>query len=300
MVKYIFDTDIGDDIDDALALATVLNSDKMEICGITTVHGEVEIRSRLAGKIVQMFDKNIPVVTGIAHPLNQPPRTGVVQAQAKVLEESDEFPFIESTKVTDFIRNICASYPRSMKIMCLGPLTNIAQTLIEYPEVSGSINEIIMMGGSIAKGIPEYNIFSDPEAAEVIFKSDIPTRIMPSDITEKCIMNDSMLNRLFSANKSPQKLLADLIKYWQEFNHTTYPILHDPLTIGCLITPELYEFERVDIEVVLEPGERRGVTVGVPNHKSAKKICTSVNYEGFFKLFESLIMKDYAAVVKRQ
>jgi len=287
--KIILDTDIGDDIDDALALALALNLDSLDLQAVVTVYDDVETRSRIAAKVLRAAGRpDIPVATGLADPIkNRPPHTGWIEWQARVLTEDEEFEAIVSTPGPEFIRDILEESREPMSLVAIGPLTNIARVLTDYPSTKKHIKEIVIMGGLFGRNGPEHNIHIDPEAAQTVFDARLPTRIIPLDITEKCLMGDALLRKAADDGRPLLRLMADLIACWQEGFGRAHPVLHDPLAIGCLAAPELYTFERVDVGVRLEPGELYGAVVGARNDDSPLQVCSGVKYDAFLDLFAS-------------
>ena len=298
MKTILLDTDIADDIDDALALAMMLNSGEFDILGVTTVHGEVELRTRVAAKMLHMWEcPHIPVATGFGMPYNQEPRTGVAQSQAAAVGSEETFSNVTPMAAPDFLMDKCREYGKPLTVLAIGPLTNLARTIEKYPQFVQHVDELVLMGAGLHKDWGEYNIKCDPEAAAIVFGSGLEIRAVPIDITETCAMRETTLDLVMQDDRPHMKLLADLIVRWQRFDGRRHPVLHDPLAVGCLLQPDLFEFESFDVNILLEPEEQRGVSVCQANAKSKIKVCTSVDYERFNDLFDSLLMADIPKAV---
>jgi len=290
MIHIMLDTDIGDDIDDALALAMILNSDELDLLGVTTVHGEVDIRSQLAARILHVADKgNIPVAAGIGKPFASEPRLSFIKGQAKILDGIPPYKLDSRDGVT-LLADMARQCAGQLTLVGIGPLTNIALFVKNHSDYLPLLRELVIMGGNVHSNSTEYNIAMDPEAAQIVFHSGIPMRVVPFNITESCKMGDTIIEALFADQRPLQSIIGQLVDKWQTFCNLTYPVLHDPLAIGCLIAPELYTFESFDVDVVLTSGRHRGLTIGNRNPASNIRVCTSVDYATFLDLFCSLLL----------
>ena len=183
--SVIIDTDIGDDIDDALAIAFALACPELDIRGITVVHGEVHLRERLLSKLLRLAGRpEIPVGVGEAQPVNQEPRQGIVQFQARALDEEDLSEATERPTAQQLFRDILLGSTEPVVLITIGPLTNVARLVLELPERERNISRITMMGGDVSNPYPEYNVNCDPEAADVVLRSGIPVSLVGLDVTE--------------------------------------------------------------------------------------------------------------------
>jgi inosine-uridine nucleoside N-ribohydrolase len=287
--KVIIDTDIGDDVDDALALALAFNSPELDIIGITTVFRNTTSRVKLAKRLLQIFGRSdIPVIKGIEKPLiNDWDRT-LVPPQAKALEEEIEVD--EKISAIDFIiENVLNSAERVL-LVPIGPLTNIATVLIKEPRLKDK-TEIYMMGGMYSQAFPEWNIHCDPEAARIVFDSGIPITMVGLDVTLKCRLNKAEVDRIYAFGSEKTRFLSTLIKIWQEGNERKYPILHDPLVIAMLVDPSLVKTRKMSIRVETRGEFTRGVTV-VANDpfledesSGSVDVCVEVEARRFIDLF---------------
>lgn len=289
----ILDTDIGDDIDDALALAMVLKHKGFQLEMISTVHAEVDLRARIAAKMLTLWGRpDIPVIVGAGQPYRQTPRTGYVQAQAALVPEHEKFENISTAPVTERIWQTCLRSKAPVTLLAIGPLTNAARTIEAHPDIHDHLERIVLMGGAIRKSWAEYNFLYDPEAARIVMESRIPLYMVPIDITETVQMTETLLQRLMN-NSSPRiAFVSSLIGAWQKKDGRTCPVLHDPLAVGFLIEPELYTFEGFDVEVITQQGDDYGVTRTRMNPESKVRICVKVDTAEFDRLFTNLMLLD--------
>src|SRR6266404_260821 len=195
-IPIIIDTDIGDDIDDALALALALQSPELDIRAVTTVIDDVESRSRLAWKELGIFGRrDIPLATGAPEPLLDPIRQGRAR-QFEVLTAADTVPPAVRRRAVDLIIETLLAAREKITVVPVGPLTNIALALKTEPRIKEKIERIVLMGGAFALRQPEYNIRRDRIAADIVFRSGVPITAVGLDVTMKCKLRQQDLDRL--------------------------------------------------------------------------------------------------------
>lgn len=246
-IPVILDTDIGTDIDDAFALALIIKSPEIELLGVTTVSGDTAARARLAAKFLWEAGgkwRQVPVVAGVPghpQPIDQTRwAEGFVSPQ--ILQES----------AVDFMRSKLHRYPGEITVIAIGELTNVAALIKTDPLAAKKIKRLAMMGGAIARGYepgskpdPEWNIKSNPAAAQAVFTSGIPIIMAPLDVTAMLKLDASARRRIFLSNTSLGNSLAALYKLW---NHET-PILFDPMAVALVLDPDLCQTRDLAIEV---------------------------------------------------
>ena len=173
-IPVIFDTDIGDDIDDALALALALQSPELDVRLVTTVVDDVDSRTRLAWKELGLYNRHdVAIATGAAQPLLDPQRNDRAP-QFRLLTAADTVPETAHRPAADVIVETLMQSPEKITVIPVGPLTNIALALRLEPKIRDRIERIVLMGGSFKLLTPEYNIMRDRAAAEIVFSSGIP------------------------------------------------------------------------------------------------------------------------------
>ena len=253
--KYnvLIDTDIGDDIDDALALSLALCSPEIELLGVTTVFGDTQKRAYLAAHILEVFGhKDIPVAAGQQMPLLLRHRPSGVP-HAAILDPCVPLATISPFSAPELIIHTALAHHSNITFLCLGPLTNIATALILEPRLFLAIKDIVMIGGTSGFPLPEWNIRSDAQAAKIVLASGIPITLLGWNVTMRCQLRESDIEKLHYQNSPQTRLLSQLLAVWQRHRprwHPGLPFLHDPLAVVALCAPELFHFEVMTARVL--------------------------------------------------
>jgi inosine-uridine nucleoside N-ribohydrolase len=244
--NVLIDTDIGDDIDDAMALALALCSPEIELLGVTTVSGDTQKRAHLAAHILEVFRrKQIPVAAGQQMPLLFRQRPSGVP-QAAILDPCTSRDMLSQFSAPEFIIHTALANHGNITLFCLGPLTNIATALMIEPRLFLAIKNIVVIGGTTGFPSLEWNIRSDAQAAKMVLASGIPITLLGWNITMKCQLRESDIEKLHYQNSPQTRLLSQLLAVWQRHRprwHPVLPFLHDPLAIVAFCVPELFHFE---------------------------------------------------------
>ncbi|HLX59089.1 MAG TPA: nucleoside hydrolase [Ktedonobacteraceae bacterium] len=249
----LLDTDIGDDIDDALALALALRSPEIELQGITTVFGDTRLRARLAKHLLLNFGRDdIPVAAGQSLPLHLRHRPSGVPLAA--ILDACESGDISACSGPELIAQRALANPGRLTLLCIGPLTNIATALVNEPGLVMAIRRIIVMGGTSGIPWPDWNVRSDAKAAQIVLAAGVPITLLGWNITTRCQLIPGDIERLRRDDAPQTRLLSQLIQVWQRRRprwRSAYPTLHDPLTIAALCAPELLRFEEMTMRVLV-------------------------------------------------
>jgi len=263
-VPIIFDTDIGDDIDDALALALALQSPELEVRAVTTVSDDTEGRARLAWKELGLYGRHdVPLGIGAPEPFLGPIHTGRAP-QFSVLTDADTLPPAIHRRAFELIIETLLASPRKITLVPVGPLTNIALALKGEPRVKDKIERIVLMGGAFDLLRAEYNVERDHVAAEIVFRSGVPITAVGLDVTMRCRLAAADMERLRAADNAASRFLVRLIELWQNGHHDQYPVLHDPLAVAVAIHPNLVETQLGSVHVETSGVLTNGFTVFTP------------------------------------
>lgn len=256
-MKILIDTDIGGDVDDALALAMALNTPELEIVGITNVYLGNAWRGSVTRNMLKTWgmEERIPVSAGAEKPLlgwwddNH---------SLTVPESYGRFCGQELPYAPDMIVRLAKKY-KHLTILAIGPLTNVALALAKAPEIVPEI-QIVMMGGQIFSANPEWNIQCDPEAARIVLESGVKLTMVGKDVTDRCQFTREEVDSVWEAGNPRRQLLWQMMgEFTEKWGYL--PILHDPLALAALIWPEVLTLENKQILIETRGEFTRGVTV---------------------------------------
>ena len=251
--NILIDTDIGDDIDDALALALALCSPEIELLGVTTVFGDTHNRAHLAAHVLRVFGReDIPVAVGQQMPLLLRHRPSGVP-QAAILDTCVTSYELSPYSGPELIIQAATTHLGNLTLLCLGPLTNVATALIIEPRLFLAIRNIVMVGGTSGFPLPEWNVRSDAQAAKIVLASGIPVTLLGWNVTKRCQLHESDIEKLHYLNSPQTHLLKQLIAVWKRHHprwHPRLPFLHDPLAIVAFCVPELFHFEVMTVRML--------------------------------------------------
>lgn len=268
----ILDCDPGHD--DAMAMILAAYSPKIELLGITTVSGNGIIGkvTENALRICSLANITVPVAQGAGSAI-----LGSVEASTEIHGETAldgaplPAPIFELEKVggVELIAQLVSNHPEKVTLVATGPLTNIALFLKMYPELKEKIANIVFMGGSASRGnrtpYAEFNIWMDPEAADVVLKSNLPLTMCGLDVTHQALVTKEVFKRLEQMGTSLSNTVIGLLKFFAQTYEEVFempdPPLHDPVAIAVLIDPTVTTNRLVHVEVELNGTFTRGATV---------------------------------------
>jgi len=286
MAKVIIDTDIGDDIDDAFALALALHSPELEVKAVTTVYGDVHKRGAIASRLISaMGREDIPVALGCSTPLlGKPPSKEPIYFRA--LESNYAGRNIADVDAVSLMERLIENGVTT--IITLGPMTNMALLLLKRPELASRL-KIIIMGGAWSMKISEYNVSCDPEAAHVVLESPAEKLLVGLDVTLRCVMSDEMVERLRKGGSQYQRVLTRYLDEWMRVANRN-PILHDPLAVAASFNPNLLDWEPMNLKVELRGEYTRGYLVRLSGKKPNCRAAVNVREKDFLKLFNERVL----------
>lgn len=300
--KIIIDTDPGQD--DAMAIMLAVKSDDFIIKAITTVSGNsnIENTTRNARYVLNLLESNdIPVYSGAEKPLKRRLVQAVVHGKSG-LEGIDPVNSPGLTNdASEQIIKLVKENPGIM-IVTLGPLTNIAQAILNNPKTMSKVSEIVMMGGAIRvpgnkNRVSEFNFFVDPEAVKIVFEFPIKKILVPLDACNHVQMSLKDFKKI----KNPilrKPLIAMTLPYIERLHENAgvkKALMYDPLTIFYLLSPKSCKTENLNIEIDTGGDLTRGMSIAdlrIPNKNLIENNCTVVSYisaSDFKKYFISVL-----------
>jgi inosine-uridine nucleoside N-ribohydrolase len=244
-VPVILDTDVGDDIDDAFALALALSDRRVEVVGITAAWGDTRTRVLLIRRLLAALGRSdVPVAQGPAGPGGAP-----FTQKTWALGATDKGP---TPDAIEFIRSRAAARPGQITLVALAPLVTVQATLARDPAAFATLKGIVVMGGSIGAGyraggaLPvatpsaEYNIASAPAALTAVLGSGVPVTLFPLDSTQ-IDLEEVERDRLFAHGSAATDALTLLYHQWRLWNvwGRITPTLFDVVPVAWLIDPSV-------------------------------------------------------------
>lgn len=256
-VRILIDTDIGDDVDDALAIALALNSAELEVVGVTTVYQNTRMRAQLALQLLQVMGaEHIPVAVGIEQPIRNRVDSTVIPHQCRNMNAT--YPSNCNLHAVDLIIETLRKDPDTV-LVPIGPFTNIAIAAKLAPELIAS-SRIVAMGGAFGSVYPEYNIMCDPEAANIVLSSGARVELVGLDVTVQCQLSKEDIDKIYRCRGSVERYICSLMDIWLHTSISGKVTLHDPLTVAYLADSSLLRMESVPVAVEMDGGITRGLT----------------------------------------
>lgn len=258
-MKLLIDTDIGDDIDDALALGYAL-AKGYDIIGITTVYREAGKRASIAKKMLDYAGRtDIPVYRGHDRVLSTEALTiGRLHYRADEIPE----PTNDPDEAVTFIADCAERYGEELCLCAIGPQTNVALAWQRYPEKMKKVGLLAIMGGCFTTHHNEWNIACDPTAARVVAESSMKIFYVPWNITRDICIGRANYDYILDYSENDLAgYLAHLVRQWSGRNNYI-PLLHDPATLICAMDPTAYRSAETDF-CVLDAGPAAGVTLNI-------------------------------------
>lgn len=298
----IIDTDPG--IDDALAIAIALFSEELDVRLITTVAGNVSLDhvTTNALRLLHFFGKDVPVAKGAACPLLAE-FVDASNVHGKTGMEGYEFPepkeeLLLQENAVNAMRRVILESPEPITLVPIAPLTNIALLFALYPEVKENIREIVMMGGSASRGnkgvMSEFNIATDPEAAQMVFQSGVPIVMAGLDVGLKALVYPEDSEEIREMGRVGD-MAYQLFKRYRGGSFKTGLKMYDSCAVAYLLCPELFEMAETYVGVELHGSMTAGCTVvdlkGYLHREPNARVCMDIDGEKFRAWFKQAMAK---------
>ncbi|MER5928883.1 nucleoside hydrolase [Streptomyces sp. NPDC002054] len=272
-LPIIIDCDPGHD--DALALMLAAGDPAVDLLAITTVAGNqtLEKTTLNARRVCTVAGiTGVPIAAGCDRPLVQPLQ---VADDVHGVSGLDGPRFPEPTvdvvpeHAVDLIHRVLTEHPEPVTLVPTGPLTNIALLLTRHPGSAARIREIVLMGGSTERGnrtpAAEFNMYTDPEAADIVFRSGVPVTMCGLNVTHQALATPEVLARFEGLGTDLGRICAELMAYFAGTYRRLWgfssPPLHDPVAVARVLDPGLVQCVEAHVAVELRGEYTRGATV---------------------------------------
>ncbi len=267
-IRIILDTDIGDDIDDAIALLFALGSPEFELLGVTTVYGDVETRARIARKVLAAAGRgDVPVVAGCERPLGFDYHEGTAPERCSQRDAvaGDTAPVSRSPSAPQFIAEVAREQPGQVHVVTIGAMTNVAAALCAEPSLADRLAGVVSLAGYLPprNSQPEWNVRYDPLAAATIARSGVRWRVVAADAQGKNGLTPAEFDALAASGRPHAALLLDLVVLMAQNKGAGRPDVRsikdvpgvhvaDVFALASLLQPERMGIERGRVDVAAD------------------------------------------------
>ena len=287
-IKVIFDTDIGSDIDDAVALAYLLAQPLCDLLGITTVSGQPVERAQLASAICKTAGRDVPIIPGYEDRLNGPTRQPLVP-QTSVLPNWPHDTEFGDQDAVEFMAETIHNNPNEVVLLAVGPMTNVAQLFSQHPETALLLKSLHMMIGRFSddSDLPtsEWNAHCDPSAAHVIYSTAVHRHTsIGLDVTNQVVMDSTQVKENFQ--HPLLKPVYEMSEVW--FSAREELKFHDPLAAVTLFDDSICEYESGTSIIKRTSDRDDGETVWSPHSKGPHHVGKTVDTPRFFDSYFSV------------
>jgi inosine-uridine nucleoside N-ribohydrolase len=288
--KVILDTDIGSDIDDAVALAYLLSQKSCDLVGITTVTGEADKRAALADVLCRAAGRTVPIYPGSEQPLlvAQKQTHAPQSAALERWPHGSDFP---RGQAVHFLQETIRAHPGEIVLVTIGPLTNVALLFNMDPGIPPLLKGMVSMCGLFSNqvagwGPVEWNAALDPHAAAIVYRHQTPAhRTVGLDVTTQLTLGLGEVHERFTA--PVLKPVLDFAETW--FRHRDMIVFHDPLAAAVVFDQTLCGFVRGTVDVELESRRLAGAMHwGVDPAAGRHQLAVTVDRVRFFAAFFSV------------
>jgi purine nucleosidase len=277
MRHLVIDTDIGTDVDDAIALLQIIG-DRNEIdLSITTVYGDVKLRAEIADQYCKLARTKIAIHLGAKKTLSGK-EVWVSGLEGSVLTESTRI-HVNDKPACDHLFELTSDLSKRVSILAIGPLTNIAEAVMRDPQFPSRVEHLYVMGGRFAEGKSEHNILSDVSAAKTVFDAGFTMSVVGIEITSQVKMFEDSFQRIKSVGEIGQMLVQE-IGLWRNLWGRDWITPHDSIAYLMFSRPELFLFSAPgQIHVNTTDGEEHGRTYFTKNSSGTHRIVQKLNLD---------------------
>ncbi|MAY63899.1 MAG: nucleoside hydrolase [Rhizobiales bacterium] len=304
-IKVIIDCDPGHD--DAIALLMAHRLPEIELVAVTTVCGNAPLERTTinARRIMELLGAtDVPIAAGCATPLARSLVLGTADGPSGL----DGSPYLPDPSVdvvemhgVDFLAQKLREADEPIVLVPTGPLTNIGMLVLKYPELLSKIEKVVLMGGAFYRRSEiitptEFNIFCDPEAAEIVLASGLDITMVGLDVTMHVLVEEEEFAAIEKIDTPLSRVVFDWLKFYEKLHRGQMGIggaLHDPLALAVVINPGLIETREAHVSIDRTGTHTFGATVAdyfrLNGLEPNVKVASRVDSAGFFEmLYRSL------------
>ena len=292
-IPVLFDTDIGSDIDDAVALAYLLRQPRCELVGITTVTGDTAKRAALAEITCRAAGRtDVPIIAGLAGPLLHGPGQPNVPQYEAVKDRPHRKDYTANghggASAVNFLRETIRARPGEITLLAVGPMTNVGALFALDPEIPRLLKRVVLMcgvftaAGGQGPGAREWNALVDPVASALVFRHAAPGTLLSVglDVTTRCVLPQAECRERFTRAGGALGVVAQMAEVW--FKHAPHITFHDPLAATLVFAPDLCKTQTGRVDVVTDDNPLAGLTRWSAVADGPHTIASDVNPDAFF------------------
>lgn len=287
VTRLVIDTDIGTDVDDLWTLAMVPGLPTIELEAVTVVYGDTDLRARLASVALSTLGLDVPVYRGCEQPMSG---KAVVWGghEGEGVPGIDEVSYASGDAV-DVLIELAASEPRTLDVVAIGPLTNIATAIQRDPSFARNVRRLFVMGGEFQAGWPEHNFACDVEAADIVMRSGAAITVVPLDQTLRVAVDETDVDCIAAVHPLGEVMADQARRFWQWLSSLRPGMpndrswAHDPLTLLAVTHPHLFTFTPMAVTVEAD-GRVRGALDGSSKIEVVTDLEVDHTHEAFLKV----------------
>lgn len=296
--RVVLDTDIGTDVDDLFALAFLLASPELRLCGVTLVHGDVRLRASIVLKLLDAAGiAGIPLSLGAGDPMQfgLPVHWTGQEGHGLELEPPDPGR-LDGRSAVSFLLERIGEAPGNLGLITIGPLTNAGLLARDHPGAFRALQAVSIMGGNYhppgARPVTaEHNFRCDPEAASRVLETAPACRLVGLNVTRRTALTGGLLKELEALGTPAGTLLARAAWHYLRQTGRDATPMHDPLAVAAHFRPELFRWERL-VPVVQTAGDGAGVVTFRRGDGGERGVSVAVDADipAFQELFRERIL----------
>lgn len=289
-LAVLLDLSIGDNVDEAFALALACCSPELELLGVTTTYERSDPLVRLTQRFLGAYGRSdVPVAASREQLVPDREYTQIVRQHSQRFVGA--LAPVVSDEAVEFMASQVAHHGR-VTLVATSALTNVAELLRRYPRIERHIAQVVLMGGWTMQALPEWNMRADPRAAHSVLQSRVPLKMIGYEVTLGCVLKQPYLEDISIFTGQGPRLLGNLYRLWSRMHGPA--VLHDPLTIALLCAPRLIRLRRLRIAVSTRSGPGCGAIYAAPNGRIVD-LAVQVDVPGYLDFVLSRLFSHQSA-----